>query len=364
MWVRCSRTSYQRIFLELKESKFVSKQRRYNIAVIGATGTVGEILLTLLAERNFPVRDLVPLASERSAGSVRGFAGKQVKIQKLEGYDFRDIDLAFFSADEAVSGTHVPRAVEAGAIVIDNTSAFRYRDDIPLVIPEVNAHAIEQYENRGIIANPNCATIQLLVALAPIHRAAGITKINVATYQSVSGVGRAGMEELGRQSAALLGFQEVKPKHFPKQIAFNVIPHIDDFQSNGYTREEMKLVWETHKILENNAIQVNPTAVRVPVFYGHAEAVHLETKVAISASSARLLLTSAEGVMVYDECCAGGYPTPVGDVAGKNPVFVGRIRESLSGEHGLNLWIVADNTRKGAALNAVQIAEKLIEKYL
>ncbi|WP_243050226.1 aspartate-semialdehyde dehydrogenase [Dyella sp. RRB7] len=342
----------------------MSKKSSYKVAMVGATGAVGETLLAILAEREFPVSELVPLASERSAGGKIEFDGKQVTVRHLADYDFDGVDIAFFSAGGSVSREHAARAAAAGAVVIDNTSEFRYQDDIPLVISEVNPHAIAEYTTRGIIANPNCSTMQMLVALAPIHRAAGIERINVATYQSVSGAGRSGMEELGQQTAAMLSFQDVEPKKFSKQIAFNVIPHIDDFQPNGYTKEEMKMVWETRKILEDNTIQVNPTAVRVPVFYGHAEAVHVETREKIGADEARKLLEQAEGVVVMDERKAGGYPTPVGDAAGKDPVFVGRIREDISHERGLDMWIVADNIRKGAALNAVQIAELLIRDYL
>jgi aspartate-semialdehyde dehydrogenase len=343
----------------------MSKKSSYKVAMVGATGAVGETLLAILAERDFPIGELVPLASERSAGEKISFGGKQVTVRNLADYDFDGVDIAFFSAGGSVSKVHAPRAAAAGAVVIDNTSEFRYQDDIPLVVSEVNPHAIADYTARGIIANPNCSTMQMLVALAPIHRAVGIERINVATYQSVSGAGRSGMEELGRETAALLNFQDVEPgKKFPKQIAFNVIPHIDEFQPNGYTKEEMKMVWETRKILEDDSIAVNPTAVRVPVFYGHAEAVHVETRDKISAEQARALLEQADGVVVMDERKAGGYPTPVGDAAGKDPVFVGRIREDISHERGLDLWIVADNIRKGAALNAVQIAERLIEDYL
>lgn len=343
----------------------MSKKSSYKVAMVGATGAVGETLLGILAERDFPVGELVPLASERSAGEKISFGGKQVTVKNLADYDFDGVDIAFFSAGGSVSRVHAPRAAAAGAVVIDNTSEFRYQDDVPLVVAEVNPHAIADYTTRGIIANPNCSTMQMLVALAPIHRAVGIERINVATYQSVSGAGRSGMEELGRETAALLSFQDVEPgKKFPKQIAFNVIPHIDEFQPNGYTKEEMKMVWETRKILEDDSIAVNPTAVRVPVFYGHAEAVHVETRDRIGADEARALLEQAEGVVVMDERKPGGYPTPVGDAAGKDPVFVGRIREDISHERGLDLWIVADNIRKGAALNAVQIAERLIEDYL
>jgi aspartate-semialdehyde dehydrogenase len=342
----------------------MSKKSSYKVAMVGATGAVGETLLAILAEREFPVSELVPLASERSAGEKISFDGKQITVQNLADYDFDGVDIAFFSAGGSVSREHAPRAAAAGAVVIDNTSEYRYQDDIPLVVSEVNPHAIAEYTTRGIIANPNCSTMQMLVALAPIHRAVGLERINVATYQSVSGAGRSGMEELGKQTSALLSFQDVETKKFSKQIAFNVIPHIDDFQPNGYTKEEMKMVWETRKILEDPTIQVNPTAVRVPVFYGHAEAVHVETREKITAEQARDLLENAEGVVVMDERKAGGYPTPVGDAAGQDPVFVGRIREDISHERGLDMWIVADNIRKGAALNAVQIAELLIKDYL
>ena len=343
----------------------MSQKSSYKVAMVGATGAVGETLLAILAERDFPVSELVPLASERSAGGKLTFAGKELVVQLLDTYDFAGVDIAFFSAGGSVSREHAPRAAAAGAVVIDNTSEFRYQDDIPLVISEVNPHAIAQYTQRGIIANPNCSTMQMLVALAPIHRAAQIERINVATYQSVSGAGRSGMEELGRQTAALLNFQSVEPgKKFPAQIAFNVIPQIDDFQPNGYTKEEMKLVWETRKILEDESIQVNPTAVRVPVFYGHSEAVHIETSEKISAEQVRELLRQAPGVILVDERQPGGYPTAVGEAAGNDAVYVGRIREDISHERGLDLWIVSDNIRKGAALNAVQIAELLIEDYL
>ncbi|HZP64815.1 MAG TPA: aspartate-semialdehyde dehydrogenase [Rudaea sp.] len=342
----------------------MSKKQSYKVAMVGATGAVGETLLGVLAERKFPVSELVPLASARSAGGTVEFAGKSLPVRELAAYDFAGVDIAFFSAGGKVSREHAPRAAAAGAVVIDNTSEFRYQDDIPLVVSEVNPDAVARYTTRGIIANPNCSTMQMLVALAPIHRAAGIERINVATYQSVSGAGRSGLEELGRQTAALLNFQEVVPAKFTKQIAFNVIPHIDDFQENGYTKEEMKMVWETRKILGDETIQVNPTAVRVPVFYGHSEAVHLETRRKIGVDEVRKLLEAAPGVELVDRREAGGYPTPVGDAAGKDPVYVGRIREDISHPRGMNLWVVADNIRKGAALNAVQIAELLVKSYL
>ncbi len=342
----------------------MSKKSSYNVALVGATGAVGEAVIEILAERRFPVGTFVPLASARSAGDKVALGARQVVVRDLAEFDFADIDIAFFSAGGGVSREHAPRAARAGAVVIDNTSEFRRVDDIPLVVSEVNPEAIAGYTKHGIIANPNCSTMQMLVALAPLHRAVGIERINVATYQSVSGAGRSGIEELGRQTAALLNFQPVTPEKFSKQIAFNVIPHIDVFEDNGYTREEMKMVWETRKILGDESIQVNPTAVRVPVFLGHAEAVHVETRDKITAAQVRDLLQSAPGVRVVDERIAGGYPTPVTDAAGKDAVFVGRIREDISHPRGIALWIVSDNIRKGAALNAVQVAELLVKTYL
>jgi aspartate-semialdehyde dehydrogenase len=333
---------------------------RFHVAIAGATGAVGETLLQILHERGFPVGTLSALASERSAGADVQFGNRRIEVRSLDGFDFAGVDYAFFSAGGEVSRVHAPRAAAAAAVVIDNTSEFRNEPDVPLVVAEVNPEAIAD-RPRGIIANPNCSTMQLMVALAPIHREAGIERINIATYQSVSGAGRSAMEELGRQTAAMLSFQAPEPKRFPVQIAFNVIPHIDAFQDNGYTREEMKLVWETRKILGDDRIMVNPTAVRVPVFYGHAEAVHIETRDKISAERARELIAAAPGVEVVDERTGGGYPTPVTHAAGRDPVFVGRIREDISHPRGLSLWVVADNIRKGAALNAVQIAELLVK---
>ncbi|MCG6117106.1 MAG: aspartate-semialdehyde dehydrogenase [Aquimonas sp.] len=329
------------------------------IAMVGATGAVGETLLEILAERKFPFTELIPLASERSAGDLVRCGERSYTVRDLATFDFAGVDIAFFSAGGSVSAEHAPRAAAAGAVVIDNTSHFRRDADVPLVVSEVNPEAIRD-RPRGIIANPNCSTMQMLVALAPIHRKYGITRINVATYQSVSGAGRSAMEELGRQTAAMLAFQDPEPKRFPVQIAFNLIPQIDDFLENGYTKEEMKLVWETRKILGDESIEVNPTAVRVPVFFGHSEAVHIETREKVTAADARALLEQSPGVVVVDEHAKGGYPTPVTHAAGKDPVFVGRIREDISHPRGLNLWIVADNIRKGAALNAVQIAEVLL----
>ena len=331
-------------------------ERRFTVAVVGATGAVGETMLSILAERQFPVGELVALASERSAGGEVDFGGRKVPVRDLATFDPTGVDIALFSAGGSVSKEYGPKFAAAGAVVIDNSSAFRYDDDVPLVVSEVNPEAAKQ-RPRGIIANPNCSTMQMLVALAPIHREYGIERINVATYQSVSGAGRSALEELGRQTGALLNFQDADPQRFPVQIAFNLIPHIDDFQDNGYTKEEMKLVWETRKILGDDSIQVNPTAVRVPVFFGHSEAVAIETRDKVTAAAARELLERSPGIEVVDERKAGGYPTPVTHASGNDPVYVGRIREDISHPRGLNLWIVSDNIRKGAALNAVQLAE-------
>ena len=331
-------------------------ERRFTVAVVGATGAVGETMLSILAERDFPVGELDALASERSAGGEVEFAGRKVPVRDLATFDPKGVDIALFSAGGSVSKEYAPKFAAAGAVVIDNSSAFRYDDDVPLVVSEVNPEAARD-RPRGIIANPNCSTMQMLVALAPLHRRYGIERINVATYQSVSGAGRSALEELGRQTAALLNFQDPEPQRFPLQIAFNLIPHIDDFLDNGFTKEEMKLVWETRKILGDDSIQVNPTAVRVPVFFGHAEAVAIETKEKVAPEAARELLERSPGIEVVDERKPGGYPTPVTHASGNDAVYVGRIREDLSHPHGLNLWIVSDNIRKGAALNAVQLAE-------
>ncbi len=330
--------------------------KQFKVAVVGATGAVGEVMLSILAERDFPASEVIALASERSAGSRVQFGNDELVVRDLATFDPAGIDIALFSAGGATSKEYAPKFAAAGAVVIDNSSTFRYDADVPLVVSEVNP---EQVANRprGIIANPNCSTMQLMVALKPLHDAAKIERINVATYQSVSGGGRSGLEELGKQTAELLSFQDISPKKFQVQIAFNLIPHIDDFQDNGYTKEEMKLVWETRKILGDESIQVNPTAVRVPVFYGHSEAVNIETRDKLTPERARELLESAPGVEVVDERAPGGYPTPVTHASGTDAVYVGRIREDFSHPRGLNLWVVSDNIRKGAALNAVQIAE-------
>jgi aspartate-semialdehyde dehydrogenase len=285
-------------------------------------------------------------------------------VQNLAEFDFSKVQIGLFSAGGDVSAEYAPKAAAAGCVVVDNTSHFRYDNDIPLVVPEVNPHAIAQYKNRGIIANPNCSTIQMLVALKPIYDAVGIERINVATYQAVSGTGKDAIEELAGQTAALLNAKELKTKVYPKQISFNVLPQIDVFLDNGYTKEEMKMVWETKKIFEDADILVNPTAVRVPVFYGHAEALHIETREKLTAEAAKTLLRDAPGVVVMDKREPGGYPTPVTEGAGNDPVYVGRIREDISHPRGLDFWVVADNVRKGAALNSVQIAEILVKEYL
>jgi len=330
--------------------------RRFHVAVVGATGAVGETMLAILAERNFPIATLSLLASSRSAGGEIEFQGEKIKVQDLSTFDPNGVDIALFSAGGSVSKEFGPKFAAAGAVVIDNSSAFRYDDNVPLVVSEVNPEALK-HRPRGIIANPNCSTMQMLVALAPLHRQYGIERINVATYQSVSGGGRSALEELGKQTGQLLSFQDIDPQRFPVQIAFNLIPHIDDFQDNGFTKEEMKLVWETRKILGDDSILVNPTAVRVPVFYGHSEAVTIETRDKVTPDAARELLARSPGVEVVDKHEAGGYPTPVTHASGTDAVYVGRIREDLSHPRGLNLWIVSDNIRKGAALNAVQLAE-------
>jgi aspartate-semialdehyde dehydrogenase len=334
---------------------------RFKVAVVGATGAVGETMLSILAERKFPASEVIALASERSAGNKVDFGNHKLTIQDLATFDPAGVDFALFSAGGDISREYAPKFAAAGAIVIDNSSAFRMDADVPLVVSEVNPEALDSIP-RGIVANPNCSTMQMVVALKPIHDAVGITRINVATYQSTSGAGRSGPEELGRQTAALLRFEDPNPTRFPVQIAYNLIPQIDAFTDNGYTKEEMKLVHETRKILGDASIQVNPTAVRVPVFFGHSEAVHLETRDKLTAAQARALLEKAPGVEVVDNPANGEWPTPVTHASGSDPVYVGRIREDISHPRGLSLWIVADNIRKGAALNAVQVAELLAAK--
>ena len=327
-----------------------------NVAIVGVTGAVGETFLTVLEERQLPIRNLYPLASSRSVGKTITFNKQQFDVLDLAEFDFSQADIALFSAGGAVSKEYAPKAAAAGCIVIDNSSCFRYEDDIPLVVPEVNPHRIADYRNRNIIANPNCSTIQMVVALKPLYDAAGISRINVATYQSVSGTGKKAISELISQVGDLLNGRPGKVGVYPQQIAFNAIPHIDQFEDNGYTREEMKMVWETRKIMEDAEILVNPTAVRVPVIYGHSEAIHVELKRPMSATESRALLSKAPGVQVVDNPAKAIYPTVLKNAVGHDDVFVGRIREDLSHPNGLNLWVVADNIRKGAASNAVQIA--------
>jgi aspartate-semialdehyde dehydrogenase len=335
-----------------------------NVAVVGATGIVGEALLEILAERDFPIGQLYALASERSVGKTVQFGRQEVVCDDLATHDFSATDIALFSAGGSVSAEYAPRAAAAGCVVIDNTSHFRMDEDIPLIVPEVNPAAIANYKVRNIIANPNCSTIQMLVALKPIYDAVGIERINVATYQAVSGAGRSAVERLAAQTATLLNGRPLEIEGDEKQIAFNAIPHIDVFEPNGYTREEMKMVWETRKILADESIQVNPTAVRIPAFIGHSEAVHLETRDPVTAQQVRELLEAAPGVEVLNEEEMGGYPTAVTEASGTDPVYVGRIREDISHDRGIDLWVVADNVRKGAALNSVQIAEILVREYL
>ena len=336
----------------------------WRVAVLGATGLVGDTMLTVLEERDFPVSELYPLASSRSLGKSITFKGKAYPVLDVDSFDFANADIGLFSAGAEVSAVYAPKAAAAGCVVIDNTSQFRYQDDIPLVVPEVNPHAIAAYRKHGIIANPNCSTIQMLVALKPLHDAAGIERINVCTYQSVSGAGKEAVDELAQQSGELLNGRPVQPKVIAKQIAFNCVPQIDKFLDNGYTKEEMKMFWETQKIMEDKSILVNATAVRVPVFFGHSEAVHIETRRKLPATEARKLLETAPGVTVLDEHVPGGYPTAATEAANHDTVYVGRIRDDISHERGLDLWVVSDNVRKGAATNSVQIAEILVREYL
>ena len=330
-----------------------------NVAILGATGAVGRTLLQVLAERQFPVAEVFPLASRRSAGQSVCFGERELEVLCVDDFDFSRAQIGLFSAGGSVSAKWAPIAAKAGCIVIDNTSHFRYEADVPLVVPEVNPDAVDGFKARNIIANPNCSTIQMLVALKPLHDAAGIERINVATYQAVSGTGKEAIDELAAQNAAIADGGSLHCKVYPKPIAANVLPHIDVFQDNGYTKEEMKMVWETRKILGDDQIQVNPTCVRVPVVFGHSEAVHIETRRKLSLADARALLEKAAGVRVLDQRMDGGYPTALTDAAGNDWTWVGRLREDISHPRGLNMWVVSDNVRKGAATNSVQIAELL-----
>ena len=339
-------------------------QKTYDVAVVGATGMVGEALVDILSKRGFPVRRVHALASERSVGRTVSFGNQEIDVGNLAEFDFSTVQIGLFSAGASVSDEYAPKAAAAGCVVIDNTSRFRYDDDIPLVVPEVNSDCISDYRNRGIIANPNCSTIQMVVALKPIYDVAGISRINVVTYQAASGAGRVAVEDLARHSASMLNGKPVDTGDESKQVAFNAVPHIDVFQDNRYTREEMKMVWETRKIMGDDEIVLNPTAVRIPVFFGHSEAVHLETREKISAARVCELLRDAPGVELLDGTGTGDYPTAVTEASGNDLVYVGRVREDISHPTGINLWIVSDNIRKGAALNSVQIAEILVKNHL
>ncbi len=339
------------------------KKSQYNVAILGATGAVGEVMLQILEQRKFPVDQLFLLASSRSAGGRLPFRGKQVLVQDAVGFDWSKADIGLFSAGAKVSAEFAPRAAETGCVVIDNTSQFRYDDEIPLVVPEVNPQRIADYTRHGIIANPNCSTIQMLLALKPIADAVGIERVVVSTYQAVSGAGKRAIEELGQQTMALFRHEDAVTEVFPKRIAFNCLPQIDVFQDNGYTKEEMKMLWETRKILEIPDLALTATCVRVPVFYGHSEAVNVVTQKAITIESLRTLLEKAPGVTVVDNQEKGLWPSAL-DAAGQDTTYVGRIRADCSHERGINFWVVSDNIRKGAALNSIQIAEFLIRDYL
>ena len=333
-----------------------------NIAVCGATGAVGRQMVLCLEERSFPAENLTLLASEKSEGKTVNYGSKELIVQKTTSESFNDIDIAVFSAGAEASKEFAPIAAANGSVVIDNSSAWRMDPEVPLVVPEVNSDAIADYRNKGIIANPNCSTIQMLVAIAPIHRQVGIERIVVSTYQAVSGTGQKGIQELERQTADLMNCKPVKNEIYPHRIAFNVLPHIDVFLDNGYTNEEMKMVRETRKILSDDSIMITATAVRVPVFFGHSESVNLTLKSHLSASEARKILSESDGIKVVDDPAKNKYPL-ASDAAGQDLTLVGRIREDISQPNGLDMWIVADNVRKGAATNAIQIAEKLAAEF-
>ncbi len=334
----------------------------YNIAIVGATGVVGSTTLSILEERNFPINQIYFVASKRSAGDALEFKGKSYLIEDLSDFDFSQTQICFFCTSNDISEQYAPKAAALGNVVIDKSSHFRYDKTIPLIVPEVNGEALAHFRGKNIIANPNCNTIPVAVALKPIYDAVGISRINIATYQSVSGSGKEAINELAEQTVLLLNGKPIKPKVYSQQIAFNVLPHCDELQENGYTREEMKVVWELQKILGDKKIAINPTAVRVPVFFGHSAAVHIETKDKISLKDALDLLNKAPGLKLMTG--KNQYPSPVCNAASKDDVFVGRVREDISHKKGLDMWVVTDNLRKGAALNAVQIAEELIKNYL
>jgi aspartate-semialdehyde dehydrogenase len=338
--------------------------RTFDVAVVGATGLVGEVMIDILEEREFPVGRLHALASERSAGRELKFRGETVVVEALSGFDFQRADLGLFSAGGSISAEYAPKAADAGCIVIDNTSQFRYEDDVPLIVPEINAHRIGDYASRGIIANPNCSTIQLVVALKPIYDAVGIERINIATYQAISGAGRLALETMAEHARQILNGMAPITSGPAKPVAFNVVPHIDAFMDTGFTKEEMKIIWETRKIFEDPSIMVNPTVARVPVYFGHSEAVHIETRTKITVPEVQKLLNSAAGVVLMDGHETGAYPTAATDAAGRDAVFVGRVREDPSHPRGIDLWVVSDNLRKGAALNSIQIAEILVNQLM
>ncbi len=339
------------------------KKDKYNIAVAGATGMVGKEILAILEERKFPVGEVTLLASERSAGSTLTFNRKQLTVKNIEDEDFEGIDIGLFSPGASVSDIYAPKAAEAGAIVIDNTSRFRMEPDVPLVVPEVNPEAIAGYVQRNIIANPNCSTIQMVVALKPLHDHFHINRIVVSTYQAVSGAGKEAMDELSEQVRALFNMQTPETKIFPYTIAFNCLPQIDVFTENGYTKEEMKMISETKKIFDDDSMGISATAVRVPVFNCHSESINIETEEPATPDEVRDILSASPGVTVMDVPADESYPLAL-DITGKDDVFVGRIRRDVSVPNGIDMWVVSDNLRKGAALNAVQIAEKLIESYI
>jgi len=339
------------------------KKEKYNVVVAGATGAVGNEMVVTLEQRNFPVDKLKLLSSTRGAGTKIGFKGKEYTVEVMNENSFAGMDIGLFSPGGSISQKFAPIAGKAGCVVIDNTSAFRMDPEVPLIVPEVNAHAVAGYHKKNIIANPNCSTIQMVVALKPIHDAARIKRVVVSTYQSVSGTGKRAIKELENQVLAIYNQQEIKKEVYPHQIAFNCLPHIDVFLENGYTKEEMKMVNETQKIMEDDSIRVTATTVRVPVFYGHSESVNIETEKKLSPDEVRKILSRAPGIVVVDDPKKSEYPLAI-HAAGKDETFVGRIREDESIPNGINMWVVADNIRKGAALNAVQIAEILIQKYL
>lgn len=339
-------------------------ERTFDIAVVGATGLVGENILSILDERSFPVGELYLLASEQSAGTKISFKGRTVKVQSVVDFDFSQTQIALFCAPEEVSVQYAPIAADSGCVVIDASVAFRNDPDVPLVIPEVNAYRLADFSIRHIISTPDCMTTQMLMVLAPIHRAVGIESITVTTYQAVSGSGKKGVEELAKQTAQLLNAREIESRVYKKQIAFNNIPHVGAFLENGYTRDEMGIVWDTQKVFEDASIRVNPTCVQVPVFFGHGESVGIETLAYISADEVTDILLASEGVDVIDKGDEMDVATPVTDAAGSDSVFVSRIREDLNGHQGISFWITADNVRKGSALNVVQVAELLINDYL